>query len=231
MSIFLEVIATSVEEAVAAQQGGADRLELVRNLDAGGLSPSPALVEEVLSHVQIPVRVMVRETDRMQLRSSAERQRLKRSVDDFCALPIDGIVLGYLNGGHIDRAALEDLIPARLAVTFHRAFDEVSDPPSALSALKAFPQIDRILTRAGGDSWSARKNMLDKLQALAAPQIRMLFAIGRDTSHLHELHRSEHCYEVHVGRAARLSHRNSGAVSATYVAALKRYEPVADHVS
>jgi copper homeostasis protein len=231
MSIFLEVIATSVEEAVAAQEGGADRLELVRDLDAGGLSPSPELVKEVLANVDIPVRVMVREADSMLLHGDAELQRLKRSVSDFCECSIDGIVVGYISGGRIDCSALENLIPERLPVTFHRAFDEVSDGASAISELKTFPQIDRILTRAGGDSWHARKDALDKLQALAAPEIRMLFAIGRDTSHLHELHQSQHRYEVHVGRAARLSHRNSGAVSATYVAALKRYEPVADHAS
>lgn len=231
MSIFLEVIATSVEEAVAAQQGGADRLELVRDLEAGGLSPSPALVKEVVSSVDIPVRVMVREADSMHLGSNAELQRLKRSIGDFCTYPIEGIVLGYLRGGGIDCSTLESLLPERLSVTFHRAFDEVSDACSGISALKTFPQINRILTRAGSGSWSVRKSTLDTLEALAGPQIRMLFAIGRDTSHLHELHRSEHCYEVHVGRAARLSHINSGAVSASYVAALKRYEPVTDHAS
>lgn len=231
MSIFLEVIATSVEEAMAAEQGGADRLELVRDLDAGGLSPSPALVKDVVSRVRIPVRVMVREADSMVVGERQELERLKRSIDEFSAFAIDGIVLGYLRDGQIDSATLERLVPRQLSVTFHRAFDEVADPARAIAALKAFPQINRILTRAGNGSWSARRKMLDQLQFLAGPEIRMLFAIGRDTSHLQELHRSEHCYEVHVGRAARVSHVNSGAVSASYVAALKRYEPVADHAS
>ena len=58
----LEVIAASVADAKAAQEGGADRLEIVRDLDQGGLTPPFDLVEEIAAAVEIPIRVMLRET-------------------------------------------------------------------------------------------------------------------------------------------------------------------------
>jgi copper homeostasis protein len=221
MSIFLEVIVTSIAEAIAAEQGGADRLELVRSLDQGGLSPSPALVKDVLSAVNIPVRVMVREVDSMRISGSRELDRLKHSIEEFSHFAIDGLVLGYLHDDAIDDQTLAELTSEEANVTFHRAFDEAADPASAIACLKKYPRIDRILTRAGAGPWPDRKARLEHWQSMAQPEIRMLFAVGPDTSRLHELQESGKPYEVHVGRAARLSHLNSGPVSAEYVAALK----------
>ena len=222
MSIFLEVIVTSVAEAIAAQRGGADRLELVRNLDQGGLTPPLALVAEVTAAVTIPVRVMVRETDSMSIAGPSEMARLQDSIRQFSTYPVDGLVLGFLCNGQIDTQSLQELMPERGHVTFHRAFDEAADPVSAIAAVKRYQQIDRILTRAGAGSWSTRIKQLEHWQSMAGPALRMLFAIGRDTSNLDQLARSPNRYEVHVGRAARIAHVNSGAVSAELVAALKR---------
>jgi copper homeostasis protein len=223
MSVFLEVIVTSIEEAIAAERGGADRLELVRDLNQGGLTPSCSLVEEVVASVKIPVRVMVREADSMQITDAAEKSRLQRSIQRFSEYPIDGLVLGFLKEGQVDTCTLTDLLPHDLKcnVTFHRAFDETADGVCAIEVLKLYRQIDRILTTAGQGSWSSRRARLDQWQSLSAPEIQMLFSIGRDTSQLSELHGSPRRYEVHVGRAARISHVNSGAVSEDYVAALK----------
>jgi copper homeostasis protein CutC len=61
MAKTLEVIVTTVDEAIEAEAGGADRLELVRALDVGGLTPEISIARGVLAAVRIPVRVMVRE--------------------------------------------------------------------------------------------------------------------------------------------------------------------------
>jgi copper homeostasis protein len=228
MAIFLEVIVTSVAEAVEAERGEADRLELVRALEQGGLTPPVSLVEEVVASVRVPVRVMVRETDCMFVGDLSEKVRLQRAIDQFMRYPIDGVVLGFLRDGQIDERTLTELLPEKLQcrVTFHRAFDELKNPAAAIEVLKRYPQIDRVLTRAGEGSWQDRRANLEEWQTLAGPGIQMLFAIGRDTSHLSELHQSERLYEVHVGRAARVPHVNSGVVRAEYVAALKRNAPV-----
>lgn len=222
MPIFLEVIVTSATEAIAAEQGGADRLELVRDLDSGGLTPSIETAKEVLAAVSIPLRVMVREADSMTVGQSSEKAGLRRSLDAFSRLQVDGLVFGYLKARQIDTDTLADLLsePLPCGVTFHRAFDEVADPTKALTTLKLFPQIDRVLTRAGEGSWAERRARLDEFQA-ASPGIQMLFAVGRDTTRLGELQHAESLYEVHVGRAARTGHVNSGAVSSVLVAELK----------
>lgn len=224
MAIFLEVIVTSIEEALEAERGGADRLELVRALDQGGLTPPASLVGDVLATVRIPVRVMVRETDSMFIADPQEKMRIQRAIDQFVGYPIDGLVLGFLRDGQIDERTLAELLPRKLQcrVTFHRAFDELKNPAASIEVLKRYPQIDRVLTRAGEGTWQDRRMRLEQWQTLAGPGIRMLFAIGRNTSHLPELHQSPRLYEVHVGRAARVPQVNSGAVSAEYVAALKK---------
>ena len=63
MKHFLEVIACSVEDAVAAERGGADRLELISHYEVGGLTPPLELVQDVLAAVSIPVRVILREDE------------------------------------------------------------------------------------------------------------------------------------------------------------------------
>ena len=56
----LEVIVSSVEDALEAEQGGAGRLEVVRSLEVGGLTPSLELVRQICQRVKIPLRVMLR---------------------------------------------------------------------------------------------------------------------------------------------------------------------------
>ncbi|MCW5971125.1 MAG: hypothetical protein KIT57_21680 [Blastocatellales bacterium] len=76
MRMILEVIACSVRDAVAAAEGGAGRLEIISRLDLGGLTPDPDLVEAILKVVQLPVRVMLRESPGYTIADRAERRRL-----------------------------------------------------------------------------------------------------------------------------------------------------------
>ena len=223
MSILLEVIVTSMEEAIEAQLGGADRLEVVRALDEGGLTPEVFVVESILSSVSIPARVMIRERDSMELESDVERGRLQRSIDQFTRYPIDGLVLGFNKGGLVDEQLMAEFLPDDLQarVTFHRAFDEVVNPLQALNQLGRFRQIDHVLTRAGEGSIPQRRARLEQWQRAALPNTKMIFAIGRDTWGIAELQSASEVFEVHVGRAARIPTENSGVVSRSQVAALK----------
>jgi copper homeostasis protein len=138
----LEIIALDAADAVAAEAGGADRVELVRDMAAGGLSPSPATVAEVRAAVSIPVRVMLRATPDF----SAGVPSLLRLRDDLRAAGASEFVLGFLDAtGAVDTAALDALLDG-FAWTFHRAIDHAADRAAAWRALRGRPGLTSVLT-------------------------------------------------------------------------------------
>lgn len=219
----LEVIVTSAEEAVEAERGGADRLELVRDLSDGGLTPSFATVEDVLRAVSIPVRVMVRENSSMSLGGPAELLVLKSRAAEFAQLAIDGMVLGFLHDGVVDVEATREVLEAARGcrVTFHRAFDELADPASAISELKGLRQIDRILTNGGTGTSEQRIVRLLECQKAASPEIHILTAAGLCAEFWNLLSAQPELTEIHIGRAARLPHTTSGRVDRDQIASMK----------
>jgi copper homeostasis protein len=225
MGALLEVIATSVGDALAAEEGGAGRLEVVRDLDRGGLTPDLALVEAILARVRIPIRVMIREEEPFVPTSPAALAALEGQLARFARLPIEGVVLGVLDRDHrVDRTALHHLLAGSppLRVTFHRAFDETPDAPPAIGTLREISAVDRILTTGGGGAWRERLRRLSDWAAAAAPAITLIVSPGLDPAPLVDIAAGRLPVEVHVGRAARVPAQNDGPVSAARVAALVR---------
>ena len=222
MPRLLEVIVTSAEEAREAELGGADRLELVRALELGGLTPALNVVEDVVHTVSIPVRVMLRENASMTA-LPGEVANLRRTAREFAHLPIDGFVMGFVKDGSLDLETIGEISAAapQLRITMHRAFEDVTDPIAAIEQLKRFPQVDRILTRGGAGDWQQRKASLLKWQAYAAPDIRILVGVGLRMSILTEISQHSDGFEFHVGRAARLPQTADGVVSRDQIARLK----------
>ncbi|HVH57692.1 MAG TPA: copper homeostasis protein CutC [Vicinamibacterales bacterium] len=218
--MLIEVIACSVEDAVAAERGGAGRLELVRALDKGGLTPPFDFVEEVMRKVTIPVRVMIRETADYFAGDAAAVERLAGAAAAAGALGVDGIVVGFLRDSRIDAAAMNAVLNAAPSTnaTFHHAFDELPDPPAAIERLQAWPQIDRVLTSAGRGNWEQKASRV-KAWSRAASPVGLLAGGGVDLSAVRVLARSG-AREAHVGRAARMPPTTEGAVSAQRVAEL-----------
>lgn len=219
----LEVIVTSAAEAKTAEAGGADRLELVRDLPSGGLSPNLAVVREVTREVSIPVRVMVRETASMGAGDNADIKTLRTRASEIARCPVDGLVAGFIRGGEIDINAMRRLLESvpGVPVTFHRAFDEVANPLRAIEHLKSISQIDHILTSGGTDDWPRRKRRLLEWQRAASPEITILVAAGLDSCVLQDLHRESLRFEFHIGRAARKGHQVSNPIDREQVASLK----------
>jgi copper homeostasis protein len=219
----LEVIVTSVEEAAIAAAGGADRLELVRDLDTGGLTPDWETVRAITAAVSIPVRVMVRENASMAVVDGGELKELQRKAAQIQDLPIDGLVMGWVtSAGALDVASLEAVLAAtKCKVTFHRAFEDLADPLAALQTLKGFKQIDRILTGGGPGSWMERKQRLLAWSKAAAPEIIILAGGGLSDLEAAELMADPRFSEVHVGRAVRMPQENDGVLIAEKIALLK----------
>ena len=155
MSVLLEVIATTVADARLAAQAGADRLELITAMGEGGLTPSLGLIEAVVETVSIPVNVIVRPHSRSFVYDADDHAVMLRDVRAVKAAGANGVVIGMLNArGEIDREQLARAIDAAdgLAITFHRAFDEVRDQRRALDVLLGFDAVTDVLTSGGKPS-------------------------------------------------------------------------------
>jgi len=227
----LEVIVTSVQDAIEAERGGASRLEVVRELDRGGLTPPLQLVRDIMDAVRIPVRVMVRENDGYGVVDTAERGVMRRAAGALAALGVDGVVLGFVRERSADIETTMDILSAApgLRATFHHAFDELDDPLVALATLKACDRVDCVLTHAAGADWTERADRLSMMAAAANPEIMVMVGGGVDAAAITEWRRRVPVAAFHVGRAARVPPASEGHVSAAKVhalAALVRAQPL-----
>jgi len=217
----LEVIATSLDDALAVEQGGAARIELVTSLERGGLTPPLALVDAVLSRVRIPVRVMVRDSEPHEVPDPIVRRRLIDQARAIGQRPVDGLVFGALVDGCIDEALLDAIGGAAgRPITFHRAFEDLADPNAGLATLGRHPVVDRVLCDGGSGDWPARAERLRAWSVLAGPGLQLLPGGGITEEALTAISRVPALREVHVGRLVREPATASGVVSARRVADL-----------
>lgn len=217
--MLLEVIATSLDDALAAEDGGAGRLEIVYDLDRGGMTPPMPLVDAILSRVHIPIRVMVREEEPFVPTAPSVIEVMASRVRDFARLPIDGIVVGVLDAARrVDVLSLGRVLQAAPAVgvTFHRAFEDVADQAAAIDTLAQHIAVDTVLTSAGSGPWSERLVRLRAIALRAGPGFRVLAAVGVDRAVIDAIDPSWP-FDIHVGRAARDPERNDAPVSARRV--------------
>jgi copper homeostasis protein len=220
--IVIEVIVQTLEDARAAWQGGADRLEVVRDIMSGGLTPEASLVDAIAAETGLPLRVMVRENAGYAT-DAAELPRLCRAVERFSQAGVDGIVLGFAAQGRVAmrelRAALESVPEA--SVTFHRAFDQLDDPLAAIDEIAQLRQVDRILTNGGGGDAPSRAARLRQYVDRAGDRLRILAGGGVDAGAFELFARTRCVDEIHVGRLARDADAGDAPVSAARVRRLR----------
>ncbi|MFF5498302.1 copper homeostasis protein CutC [Streptomyces aquilus] len=147
----LEVIALDAEDAIAAQAGGADRLELVADMAADGLTPPVATFAAIRAAVDIDLRVMLRLTDGF---AAGEVDRLVRTAGELRAAGADQFVLGFLDAeGGVDLAAVERLVAELDGCpwTFHRAIDHAADRDALRKQLADLPGLDTYLTAGSAE--------------------------------------------------------------------------------
>ncbi|MGJ7900841.1 copper homeostasis protein CutC [Lysobacter sp. 1R34A] len=163
----LEISANSLGSALAAQAGGADRVELCENLGEGGTTPSYGTLAVARERLRIPLYVLIRPRGGDFLYGESELAVMRADVETCVRLGCDGVVIGALDAdGEVDSALCRELIVAAgpLGVTFHRAFDAARDQGRALEAAIALG-CERILTSgAAADAWTGA----DRIAALAA---------------------------------------------------------------
>src|SRR5688572_5300478 len=173
MPVLVEACVDAVASALAAERGGAGRLELCDNLFDGGTTPSAGMISAVKAAAHIPVFVIVRPRGGSFVYTSEELAVMRLDIEAARMLGADGIVLGALTlDGRVERVALEPLIAAAgaLPVTFHRAFDLAQNQDEALEELMRL-RVGRVLTSGGAATALEGVERLSALNRRAAGQI------------------------------------------------------------
>lgn len=176
----LEVCVDSVESAVTAQEGGADRLEVCSNLVIGGTTPGVSQFKQIRRACDIELNVLVRPRSGDFLYTDAEFQMIAEDIEMFRELGADGVVAGCLRAdGNLDLERMEELQKRAqgLHMTLHRAFDVCRDPYQALEEAVSLG-IHTILTSGQASECMKGREVLKQLIRQADGRIEILVGGG-----------------------------------------------------
>ena len=204
MSTKVEISLAGVESAIAAEKGGADRIELCENLLEGGTTPSISMIAVVRNHLKIAMNVIIRPRAGDCCYSETEFEVMKRDIESAGEAGADGVVIGILKpNGTVDEGRTKALIDlARpMSVTFHRAFDIARDPIEALDTLIDLG-IDRVLTSGQATSALEGINLLAELSKHAKGRIMIMAGAGINAHNARQIVERSGVAEIHVGSAA-----------------------------
>jgi len=197
----LEISVETLEAALAAQRGGADRVELCGNLDIGGVTPNVELMRAVRAQLRIPIFGMIRPRGGEFVYSEAEFVEMKRSIADAKQAGMDGVVAGVLTSdGSVDMERTRELVAlARpLPLTFHRAFDDCRNLRGALEEVIQ-TGANRILTSGGAKGAPEGAGVLAELVAAAGNRITIVPGAGISASNIARVVRETGAREFHSG--------------------------------
>lgn len=195
----LEVCVDSLESALAAQSGGADRIELCSNLSIGGTTPTMGLIEIVRKNIDIDVYVMIRPRGGDFCYSDYEYMVMKKDIDYVKKLGVNGIVTGILTPhGEVDIKRMEEIVKLAhpLKVTFHRAIDRSNDIFKAVEILIQLG-IGRVLTSGGKQFAIDGVEVIKELIEKYGKQIKIMPGSGINEINVNEIIRKTNAEEVH----------------------------------
>lgn len=199
MTPVLEVCCTSIASALAAQDGGAQRIELCDNLYEGGTTPSYGTIELVREKLHIDVNVLIRPRGSDFVYSDDEMEIIRRDIERCKEISVNSVVIGFLTpDGEIDLKHTKQIIElARpLSVTFHRAFDMCRDPHKALEQLINIG-IDRILTSGQKNKAPEGARLITELVEKAGDRVIIMPGAGLRPENIKEFHKQVKAKEYH----------------------------------
>jgi copper homeostasis protein len=196
----LEVAANSVASAVAAQEGGAGRIELCTALELGGLTPSHGQIALARDRLRIPLYVLIRPRAGDFLYSDDEFATMLRDIEACVAFGCDGVVIGMLDvDGNVDRRRCAELVSAAkgLGVTFHRAVDVSRDPLQSLEDAIAVG-CERVLSSGAQPSALQGADLLREMVLRADGRISVMPGAGVDALNVVDLRALTGAWEFHA---------------------------------
>jgi copper homeostasis protein len=199
----IEVCVGDVESAIAAEVGGADRIELCDNLAVGGTTPSAGTIAEVCRWLSIPVHVLIRPRGGDFVYSERELAVMQHDIEAARSLGAAGVVFGVLTAdGTVDcnltMALIEGARP--LGVTFHRAIDQIREPLEAVDTLVGLG-VARVLTSGGCATALEGASMIARLIEHARDRITVVAGGRIGSDNLEAIVRLTQVSEVHIGSA------------------------------
>ena len=198
--LLLEIAANSLASALAAQAGGADRVELCENLGEGGATPSYGTLALARERLRIPLYVLIRPRGGDFVYSPDEWEVMRRDVELCARLGCDGVVIGALDAaGNVDMAGCRVLAEAAgtMGITFHRAFDCVADRAAALEDVVALG-CQRILTSGGADDALRGAAVIAADIARANGRLALMAGAGLTVGNIADVVRVSGVREVHA---------------------------------
>jgi copper homeostasis protein len=209
--VLLEIAANSPASALAAQGGGADRIELCTALEVGGLTPTHAQIAMARERVDLPIYVLIRPRAGDFAYSELEFETMERDIRNCAALGCDGVVIGALDAeGHVDMPRCRALIAAagKLGVTFHRAFDMSREPRRALEDIVAL-RCERVLSSGAREGALAGAALLRDLVVQAAGRIAVMPGAGIDATNIATLRTLTGAREFHASARRQMPSRRN----------------------
>lgn len=200
----LEISVETLEAAMAAERGGADRIELCGNLSIGGVTPGADLLRTVRAKLRIPIFSMVRPRAGDFAYSDAEFAEMKRAISEAKESGMNGIVLGILTADRrVDIERTRELVEAAkpVPVTYHRAFDEAANLHQALDDVIQ-TGAKRILTSGGAKSALVGAAVLAELIEGAGERIVIVPGAGITARNAELVAQQTGAREFHSGLSA-----------------------------
>lgn len=205
----LEIAANSVASALAAEAGGAGRVELCSALEVGGLTPSHATIALAVERLHIPVHVLIRPRAGDFVYDDLDCEVMRRDIEACKQLRCAGVVIGVLDtDGNVDVSRCRALIDAAqgLSVTFHRAFDFARAPLAALDAIIALG-CDRLLTSGQARDALAGATLIRQLVEHAGERITIMPGGGVSADNIAAIAQATGARELHASAKARVASR------------------------
>lgn len=209
--MILEICCENIESVLIASKSGADRIELCSSLETGGLTPSIDLIKMAQDYSDIPLMILIRPRSGNFVYSELEKLQALKEVESTLKLGVQGVVTGALTSERkIDIEFMKEVsaLTADHSLTFHRAFDFLSEPMNEIQNLLDLA-IDRVLTSGGEASAEKGMEMIKKLIDKLGDEIIIMPGASINNENIQIILENCNPKEIHLSAKRKIINSNS----------------------